>query len=181
LNLIPHFFTALRVFVCPYLAWLLWTRQYRLALIVIFAAGMTDIFDGLAARLLKTPSRFGEVLDPIADKILMGTVFLTLTFTRAIEWWLAVIVIGRDVGILLAGGVAWLGGQKVRRFPPSVWGKMSTFLQIAFVMYRMGYLADIVNSKPADFLKWAVAALALWSAIDYSIRYFSRTEVLQER
>jgi len=181
LNLIPNFFTALRVFVCPYLAWLLWTRQYRLAIVVIFAAGMTDIFDGLAARLLKTPSRFGEVLDPIADKILMGTVFLTLTFTGAIEWWLALIVIGRDVGILLAAGAAWLGGQKVRRFPPSVWGKMSTFLQIAFVMYRMGYLANIVNSKPSDVLKWAVAFLAVLSATDYSIRYFSSPEPSPEK
>ena len=166
---------------CPYLAWLLWTRQYRLAIIVLFAAGFTDIFDGLAARLLKTPSRFGEVLDPIADKILMGTTFLTLTFSGAIEWWLATIVIGRDLGILLAGGMAWLSGQKARRFPPSVWGKLSTFLQIAFVLYRMGYLAGIVNSKPADALKWAVAAMALWSGLDYTMRYFSSRAPLPEK
>jgi CDP-diacylglycerol--glycerol-3-phosphate 3-phosphatidyltransferase len=151
---------------------LLWSRQYRLALIVLFAAGMTDIFDGLAARMLRTSSRFGEVWDPIADKCLMGTTFLTLTFTGAIEPWLVVIVIGRDLGILLAGGVAWLGGQQARRFPPSVWGKLSTFFQIAFVMFRMGHLADIVRSTPADVLRWVVAALAVWSAVDYSIRYF---------
>ncbi len=69
-----------------------------------------------------------------------------------------------------------MAGQKLRRFPPSVWGKLSTFFQIAFVMFRMGYLADIVRSTPADILRWAVAALAFWSAIDYTIRYFSSPE-----
>jgi cardiolipin synthase len=170
LKSLPNLLTAVRLLAAPYLGYLLWLRDYRTALWALLLAGLTDVADGGLARFLKTPSRFGEVLDPIADKVLMGVVFFTLAWTRAIELWLVIIVIGRDVIILLVAGVAWATGNPTRRFPPSVWGKLSTFLQIAFVMFRMGALAGIVSAGPADALKWAVAAMALWSGGDYALK-----------
>jgi cardiolipin synthase (CMP-forming) len=175
-SFLPNLLTASRLLVAPYLCVILYRHEYRLALWVLFIAGMTDLVDGSLARILKAPSRFGEVLDPIADKALMGATFLTLAFTGAIEPWLTAVVIGRDLMILLAAAITWLAGHPARRFPPSVWGKLSTFLQVAFVMFRMGQLASIVGPNWAEVLKWAVAAMTTWSGADYVIRYFKREE-----
>ena len=107
---LPNGLSAARLLVSPYLCFLLWRGQYRLALIVLLLAALTDGLDGYFARKLKAQSRFGEVLDPIADKVLMGGAFLTLAFSSAIEPWLASVVIGRDVLILLvAAGALALG------------------------------------------------------------------------
>src|SRR5580704_3862999 len=117
----------------PFVCVLLWQREFRIALIILLAAALSDGLDGYFARVLHAQSRLGEVLDPIADKVLMGSVFLTLAFSGFIELWLVVVVVGRDVLILLVAAGALALGSPARRFPPSIWGKLSTGFQIAFV------------------------------------------------
>lgn len=100
----------------------------------------------------------------------MAGVFLTLWLSGPIATWLAAIVIGRDVLILLVAALALALGSPVRRFPPSVWGKLSTGFQIAYVIAVLGRLAALLPGFPADILQWATAGMTLWSGADYGVR-----------
>ncbi|HEY4360796.1 MAG TPA: CDP-alcohol phosphatidyltransferase family protein [Bryobacteraceae bacterium] len=164
---IPNLLTGSRILAAPYLFWLLAQREWHTAVWLMLAISITDVADGYLARKLGASSRVGEVLDPIADKLLLGGSYLTLWWIGAIEGWLTAIVFGRDALILLAAGVAFLMSQKPRRFPPSVWGKLSTFCQISLVV-------GIVGGFPAwsvQIAKGVVATLVIVSTADYAVRY----------
>jgi cardiolipin synthase len=133
------------------------------------AAALTDAFDGYLARHLGAASHRGEVLDPIADKILLGGAFLAMVLNGSIEMWLAAIVIGRDVLILAFAGGA-LARTSSRRFPPSIWGKVSTVCQCLFILALAGNLASAVPTAVVVGFKWAVAVFTILSGVDYGRR-----------
>ncbi|HLX44982.1 MAG TPA: CDP-alcohol phosphatidyltransferase family protein [Bryobacteraceae bacterium] len=164
---IPNLLSAARLAIAPYLFILLWRRQYSLALAICIIAGLTDGLDGLLARRLKVSSRVGAYLDPIADKVLLSGAFLTLAIDGAIERWLAVIVLGRDVMILLLVAGAFLL-TTVRSFPPSFWGKASTVAQIAFIGLLLAHLSGFIGVSLVTTSKWLAAALACWSGAHYA-------------
>jgi cardiolipin synthase (CMP-forming) len=123
----------MRLLAAPFLAWLLLQSHFRAALGLTLAAGVTDWFDGFAARRLGTTGQIGVVLDPIADKVMLVTLFVALTVVGLLPGWLLVLVLGRDLVIVIGAFVlrVWRG---VRRFLPSMLGKISTFFQIALVL-----------------------------------------------
>ncbi len=100
---------------------------------VALAAGLTDWFDGFAARRLQVSGQLGVILDPLADKILLMTAFLTLGYIRLVPGWLIVLVIGRDL-IIVFGALFLRIFRNIPRFLPSLAGKVSTFFQIVFVL-----------------------------------------------
>ena len=157
--------------IAPYLFWALWRGEFHSALIAIFIAGITDGLDGYLARRLQVSSRIGEILDPIADKVLLSCAFVALWLNGAIEGWLTALILGRDVVILAAVGVAWLqsknSSRPARRFPPSIWGKLSTIVQISLVFA----LAARLSSPVPEVVKWTAAALTVISFLDYCWRY----------
>ena len=163
---LPNILTAARLLAAPYILYLLWTGSYRTALVWFSIAGITDVLDGFLSRRLHAVSRIGSLLDPIADKVMLSGSFLTLGLKGIIPIWLTALVLGRDVMIL---GFAVLAlARKMRRdFPPSVWGKASTAAQIAYVLFVMGYQADISPLVVMTSLGWLAAALTAWSGIDY--------------
>ena len=130
---------------------------------------VTDVVDGFLARHFHASSRLGAYLDPIADKVLLSGTFLVLALTGAMETWLAVIVLGRDVVILAAAGVLYLATGR-RNFPPSPWGKLSTFVQILFLCFQIGYLSGIAVAPAVTALKWLTVALVVVSLGDYAWR-----------
>jgi cardiolipin synthase len=164
---LPNLLSLARLLLAPYLFWELWRREYGVALAVIAIAGVTDALDGLLARRLNAASRLGSYLDPIADKVLLSGAFLTLALDGAMETWLAVLVLGRDVGILLFAAGAFLFTKSVRRFPPSIWGKASTAAQILFVLALVMHFVGYADLVVVTILKWLAVALTVWSGIDY--------------
>ena len=146
-----------------------WRHQYTAVLWMFAFLGITDVIDGYLARKLKATSRIGAYIDPLADKLLLSGMFVVLAATGAIETWLAVAVLGRDVLILVAAGTLFFATGR-RNFPPSPWGKLSTFVQILFVMFAVGELAGIVGATIVAILKWAAASLIAISLIDYAVR-----------
>lgn len=141
--------------------------QYRRAIILFLLAGVTDVIDGLVARRLGESTRFGAYLDPIADKILLSAIYISLGVAHAIPWWIVAIVFGRDLLIL---GMAAYGllFTSIRKFPPSVWGKISTFLQIAAALAVMAARDGI--PAPADLALWLMVAGTIWSGFHYAWR-----------
>jgi len=164
---LPNLLSLARLAIAPYLFWALWRGHFHAALVAILVAGITDGLDGYLARKLRVSSQTGEVLDPIADKVLLSGAFVALWLNGAVEGWLAAIIFGRDALILVAAGVALLFAKAARRFPPSIWGKLSTIAQVALVVT----LAAQFPEPLLGIVKWTTAALTVVSFLHYGWRY----------
>ena len=166
---LPNLLTAARLALTPYLFFLMVRREYRTIIPLFILIGITDVVDGFLARRFGASSRLGAYLDPIADKVLLSGTFLVLALTGAIKTWLAIVVLGRDVLILAAACVLYFTAAR-RNFPPSPWGKVSTFVQIVFLCFQIGYLSGIAVLPAVTALKWLTVALAVVSLTDYARR-----------
>jgi cardiolipin synthase len=139
----------------------------RRAIALCFVAGLTDVIDGLLARKMGESTRTGAYLDPIADKILLGAIYVALGIARAIPWWMVAVVFGRDF-LILAMAVYGLLFTSIRKFPPSVWGKLSTFFQISAALMVMCSRAGF--PAPVTLSIWLMLAATIWSGIHYAWR-----------
>jgi cardiolipin synthase len=139
---LPNLFTLARLVLAPFVASDILHGRYGRAIILLFAAGFTDVIDGFLARRFEISTRVGAYFDPIADKILLSVVYVSLGLAGAMPWWMVAVVFGRDVLILAMAGYGLLF-TSLRKFPPSVWGKISTLLQIAAALVVMGARAGI--------------------------------------
>jgi len=137
----PNQLTLLRMVFLPFIIIRLVEGHYRAALILFILAGLSDGLDGLLARRLKQQTLLGQYLDPIADKLLLSTVFLVLSILHKIPWKFTVLVFSRDISILAASTVLYaIAG--LRDFSPSIFGKANTFSQLAAVFFVLIYEAD---------------------------------------
>jgi CDP-diacylglycerol---glycerol-3-phosphate 3-phosphatidyltransferase len=148
---IANAFTMLRVALVPVFAWLLVFREPPapvLASIVFAFAAATDAVDGWLARRLQLVSGFGQFLDPLADKILVGTALVPLAADGRLPWWAVVVILTREflVGIVLRAVLA----RRATSLPASRLGKLKTIVQIAAVFL----LTALDKGDP-----WALATL----------------------
>ncbi len=148
----------------------MWHREYGAVLAWFVFCGVTDGLDGWIARRWNAQSRLGAMLDPIGDKLLLSGSFLVLALDGAMAKWLAALVLGRDVVILLfAAGVLLLSKKKVD-FPPSWWGKSSTVAQICYIVALIGHLGGFLPLVLPRIGE--VCVLAFWaiSSADYAMQ-----------
>ena len=130
----PNQLTLLRMIFLPFIIINLLNRHYHWALLLFVLAGLSDGLDGLLARTLKQQTLLGQYLDPIADKLLMSTMFLILSILHKIPWKYTVVVFSRDISILVVGAVLYaIAG--LRDFRPSIFGKANTFAQVCAVFF----------------------------------------------
>ena len=142
--------------------------RYRGALVLFALAGLSDGLDGLLARLLKQQTILGQYLDPIADKMLLSTVFLVLSIVHKIPWKFTVLVFSRDICILLVSAVLYtIAG--LRNFRPSIFGKANTLAQLAAVVFVM--LLEVDRSRwiwvARTFFLRATFAFTIISGLHY--------------
>jgi cardiolipin synthase len=168
---LPNLLTLARLLMAPWVAACLLNHAYRQALLLLAVAGATDALDGWLARRFGCSTRLGAYLDPIADKALLVTVYVALGSAGLVPWWLVLIVVGRDVLILAMAGAALLL-TKHRHFEPSVWGKLSTLVQMVTGVAVIGSRAF---PSPAlaywvAFLPAITAVTTSWSGIHYAWR-----------
>jgi cardiolipin synthase (CMP-forming) len=164
----PNQLTLVRMAFLPFIVIKLLDHHYRGALILFVIAGLSDGLDGLLARRLHQQTLLGQYLDPIADKMLLSTVFLVLSVVDQIPWKFTVLVFSRDVCILLVSGVLYtIAG--LRDFRPSIFGKANTLAQVAavvFVMLLQVHPAHWVNALRKLFLS-ATFAFTIISGLHY--------------
>jgi len=130
----PNQLTLLRMMFLPFIVNNLVGGHYAWALGLFVLAGLSDALDGLLARTLKQQTTLGQYLDPIADKLLLSTMFLVLSILHKIPWKFTVLVFSRDISILCASAVLYaIAG--LRDFRPSIFGKANTFAQVAAVFF----------------------------------------------
>jgi cardiolipin synthase len=128
----PNLLTLLRICLAPFLVAAILESHYLLGFCLFVVAGLTDALDGALARVLKQRSVVGAYLDPVADKLLLSTLFLVLLHKNLMPTTVTVLVFGRDVGILLVSAILYAAAGR-RDFRPSIFGKANTLAQIAAV------------------------------------------------
>jgi cardiolipin synthase len=166
----PNQLTLLRLVFIPFIVINLVGQNYGWALGLFVAAGLSDFLDGTLARLLKQRTLLGEYLDPIADKMLLSTMFLVLSILHKIPWKYTVLVFSRDVSILVTSAVLYITNA-LRDFRPSVLGKANTVAQISAVFFVLVY--QVTNTPWIAIARrvslWATAVLTIASGIHYVI------------
>jgi cardiolipin synthase len=158
----PNQLTLLRMIFVPFIVIHLVDGHYLWALIVFVIAGFSDAFDGLLARRLHQQTLLGQYLDPIADKLLLSTMFLVLSILHKIPWKFTVLVFSRDVSILAASAVLFaIAG--LRNFRPSIFGKANTLSQIAAVFFVL-----LMQVRPARWI-WIARTVFLRATFIFTI------------
>ncbi|HEV2297758.1 MAG TPA: CDP-alcohol phosphatidyltransferase family protein [Candidatus Acidoferrales bacterium] len=167
---VPNQLTFLRLGFLPFFIIALRYSRYDWALAVLIAAALSDGLDGLLARKMNQKTPLGTFLDPIADKLLLSSAYFMLALKGKIAWWLAILVLGRDVLILIACAVILLV-VGYRTFPPSTYGKMNTAFQILLVLVVI--LAAVTENPALRFGRHVlidlVAAFTIISGFHYSV------------
>ena len=165
----PNQLTLLRMIFLPFIVINIVKHDFKWALALFVLAGMSDGLDGLLARTLHQQTMLGQYLDPIADKLLMSTMFLVLSIERMIPWKYTIVVFSRDISILLISGVLFMIAG-LRDFRPSIFGKANTFAQVAavfFVMLLLVVPVRWVSIAATTFLR-ATFLFTIVSAVHYA-------------
>ena len=159
---VPNQLTLLRMVFLPLIVLSLLGGHNEWALGLFVAAGITDFFDGQLARRLHQQTTLGQYLDPVADKMLLSTMFLVLSVLHRIPWKFTVVVFGRDISILIVSAVLYITAN-LRDFRPSVFGKANTTSQVLAIF--------LVLLLPVYQAEWIYIArfIALWATFVFTI------------
>ena len=173
-----NFITIGRLFSAPLIVWLIFTDEASKAFWITLIAGFTDILDGLVARLLKVDSIIGTYLDPLADKILLISIFVSLALKDLVPLWLVISVVFRD--ILILGGVLliWGLGRRIDIKPLFI-SKINTFFQIITVVCALAinayYGLSFILSYDLLFALFYITALTTFLSTLGYIKLLAKT------
>ncbi len=171
---LPNFVTFLRLAAAPVIVWLLLEGREAQAFWLFLVAGLSDLADGWLAERLKARSEFGARLDPVADKILVGSVYLALGWLGQIPLWLVALVVTRDL-MIMAGIAVLLACRRLVRARPILLSKINTGLQLALVVVVLATHAlpvpEAVCQDLTAALVMAAAATTLASWVAYGLEW----------
>jgi len=165
----PNLLTLMRICLAPFLVAAVLDGRYQLGFWLFVVAGLTDVLDGTLARVLEQRSALGQYLDPVADKLLLSTLFLVLTHKDLIPMRFTVLVFGRDLGILLVAAILYAAVGR-RDFTPSIYGKANTLAQVcavALVLLHQFSQADWVSTF-RELALYATVLLTVVSGLNYA-------------
>lgn len=168
---VPNFITVARFLIVPAIVFVMLEGDWTAAVILFVLAGISDGVDGFIARRFDQRSKFGAWMDPIADKLLLVTVFVMLAVKAELPAWLVVIVVSRDLLIVIAVMLASLIGHPIEVKPIFV-SKLNTAMQIVLVTLVLVDLAFAIGLPVArSALVFVVAALTIVSAAAYLVTW----------
>lgn len=167
LKWVPNAICLLRIVLVAPLVALLVAERYEHALVLFVVAGGSDALDGYLAKRFGWSTRLGGLLDPAADKLLVVSVFLTLTWLGIVPWMLAVVVVLRDV-VIVTGAAAYHLLIEPLRVRPAVISKLNTACQLAFVLFVLTQGAFGWPVQPVlELLGAAVVFTSITSGLNY--------------
>ncbi len=166
---LPNYITLLRVVLIPFFIDSMVYGYYRTALLIFAVASLTDALDGMIARMMGSKTDFGAFFDPVADKLLIVSAFLTLAALGMLPLWLVIIVVSRDVILVLGSIVIAVMGQEFKAMP-SLIGKATTALQFAVVVLSLLMKNYEWEAELAPGLYGAAALFTLFSGVQYIAR-----------
>src|SRR5262249_16720496 len=158
----PNQLTLLRLIIVPFIIINIVDERFAWALRLFILAGISDALDGLLARLLKQKTLLGQYLDPIADKLLLSTLFPVLSATHKIPWMVTILVMSRDVSLLIVAAIFTLT-TSYRDFKPNIFGKINPGAQIATILI-------VLMDETWDFAWLGIARkLGIWTTMIFTV------------
>jgi len=177
---IPNIITLGRILLVPVIVWAIASNQMAFAFAVFIVAGVSDAVDGFLAKRFNMASELGALLDPIADKALLVSIYIALGTWGAVPRWIVILVVSRDIMIVAAVIVSWLVGKPIPMKPLMV-SKLNTVAQVAFAALVLGSLGFGFNPTPYDhILMGFVTVFTLASVSLYLVewvRHMSTVEI----
>ncbi|MDR1910609.1 MAG: CDP-alcohol phosphatidyltransferase family protein [Holosporales bacterium] len=135
----------------------------RVAFFFFFLVSVSDFFDGWIARKFGNTSIVGKCLDPIADKCLVGSVYILLFLTNIVPFWLVILVITRDIGIVCGAIYLWFRHETRSFVGPILLSKVNTFVQLGYAGFMLGNAAEVWHiALPHGICVVAVLTAASW-------------------
>lgn len=176
LSQIPNAISVARVILVFPTVWCLWTGLYVQALVLMAIAGTSDAIDGWLARRFAWGSDFGAAIDPLADKLLVGALFLVFAIQGHLPVWVVGVVVGRDV-VIMSGALAYRLLFHRIDFQPTFISKANTALQIVLVLLillglcEFQLVSDLAITLARPYGEWLLATLAVVSGMDYIVTW----------
>jgi cardiolipin synthase len=166
---VPNIITIGRLIIVPIVIVMIMQQRWTAAFVLFVVAGISDGIDGFIARHFNQKSEFGAYIDPLADKSLLVSIYVTLAIVGAIPSWLAIVVVSRDMMIVAAVILSWVMSRPVE-IKPLLVSKLNTAAQIAFAAYALAANPFGVNLGGFDDVAMVlVATLTIASAAAYLV------------
>jgi cardiolipin synthase (CMP-forming) len=170
---IPNLITLARILLVPILVWAIISGEMRLAFLLFLAAGISDAVDGFLAKRFGMATELGAYLDPLADKVLIVSIYVALGITAALPAWLVILVVSRDIMIVGAILLSWLVDRPVA-IKPLLVSKLNTAAQIVFATLVLAALASGVDAEPFLTLTMALVVVLTLLSIGFYLREWVR-------
>jgi cardiolipin synthase (CMP-forming) len=176
---IPNLITLGRIILVPIVVWAIASSQMEIAFVVFIVAGVSDAVDGFLAKRFNMTSELGALLDPLADKALLVSIYIALGISGAIPRWIVILVVSRDIMIVAAVIVSWLFDRPVQMKPLMV-SKLNTVAQVAFAALVMGSLGFGFQPAPYDLiLMGLVTVFTLVSVSLYLVEWIRHMSTIE--
>jgi cardiolipin synthase len=177
---IPNIITLGRILLVPIIIWAIASNQMEIAFAIFVIAGVSDAVDGFLAKRFNMSSELGALLDPLADKALLVSIYVALGIWGAVPRWLVILVVSRDIMIVGAVIVSWVFGRPIPMKPLMV-SKLNTFAQVAFAALVLAALGFGFKSSPYEIiLMIIVAILTLLSVSLYLVEWVRHMSAIEQ-
>jgi len=166
---LPNSLTILRILLIPVFIGFLLYERYEYSLAVLLLAGLTDGLDGTIARVANQRTRLGAYLDPLADKLLLTSGFVTLSVLHLVPSWIAIVVVSRDMILMTGTPLARLTESHLD-ISPTLLGKGTTLVQLSYLI-----LVVVLTSRQMDLrliqpLLYLMVCVTVMSGFHYLYR-----------
>lgn len=161
---IPNIITLGRIMLVPIIVWAIVSSQMEVAFAVFLVAGISDAVDGFLAKRFNMASELGALLDPLADKALLVSIYLSLGIWGDIPRWIVILVVSRDIMIVTAVIVSWLFDKPVEMKPSKV-SKLNTAAQVAYAALVLAALAFGFQAAPYDMILMGLVTVFTLSSV----------------
>ena len=178
---IPNVITLGRILLVPIVVWAIASNQMEIAFALFVIAGVSDGVDGFLAKRFNMTSELGAMLDPLADKALLVSIYIALGIWGAIPRWIVILVVSRDIMIVSAVIVSWLFGKPIPMKPLMV-SKINTVAQVALAALVLASLAFGFHPGPYDMiLMGLVTAFSLLSVSLYLVEWARHMSAIEAK
>jgi cardiolipin synthase (CMP-forming) len=163
---IPNIITLGRIILVPVIVWAIASAQMEIAFSIFIIAGVSDAVDGFLAKRFNMTSALGALLDPLADKALLVSIYVALGIWGALPLWIVILVVSRDIMIVSAVIVSWLFDKPVQIKPLMV-SKLNTGVQVALAALVLASLA--FDFKPAPYDHVLMGLVTVFTLVSVSL------------
>lgn len=178
---VPNLITLGRILLVPVIVWAIAANQLAIACVLFFIAGVSDAIDGFLAKRFGMQSELGAMLDPLADKALLVSIYVALAIEAQLPGWIVILVVSRDIIIVAAVIVSWLFDRPIA-MKPHMLSKLNTVAQVVLAGLVLASLAFSFSIRPFDMILMGfVAVFSLLSVGFYLVEWVRHMSALEQR